>query len=155
MLTVLCGLPASGKTTWRLANGADTTVVCLDEVREELTGDAARQDFNESVMMVARGRARDALEEERDVIIDATGLTREHRATWLDLAEGADCSTRCIYFPVSIEEALERNAARDRQVPEDAIRRMAGRLEKPAFGEGFDEVLVLRDGRLEGLSGKA
>jgi len=144
MLTVLCGLPASGKTTWRKANADGSDVICLDEIREELSGDASCQRFNENVMMVAVGRAKDALADERDLIVDATNLTREYRAKWIELAEEHDQPARCVYFPISVEVALERNEGRERRVPKYAMERMAHRLQRPEVEEGFEGIEVVR-----------
>lgn len=146
MLTVLCGLPGSGKTTWRQAQAADAAAVCLDDIRGELTGDAGCQRFNDNVMMVAIGRIRDALEDGRDVIIDATNLTAASRALWVELAEECDQPARCVYFPIPLAVALTRNTGRDRQVPDSAMLRMGRCLEVPRTSEGFDQVLVMPQG---------
>ena len=78
-------------------------------------------------------------------------LTRDHRAKWIKLADEQGQPCECLYFPVSIEEALDRNAGRERQVPEHAIRRMAARLQKPDVSEGLERVSVVRSEDLRHL----
>lgn len=143
MLIVYCGLPGSGKTTWRMTHARGATVVCLDDIRQELTGDAARQDENYRVVQTASDRVRDALARGEDVLVDATNLTREYRARWLAIANELGVPTRSVYFPCSVEDALAHNALRERRVPDHAIWRMARRMQVPSAEEGFTEQVVV------------
>ncbi len=143
MLTVYCGLPGSGKTTWRRAHAGGATVVCLDDIRQELTGDAACQDENYRVVVTASSRVRDALARGEDVLVDATNLTRDYRARWVAIANELGVPARSVYFACSVEDALAHNALRERRVPDDAILRMARRVQVPSATEGFAEQVVV------------
>ncbi len=49
-----------------------------------------------------------------------------------------------MYFDVPLELCLERNGKRERTVPDEAMRRMAGKLKAPSFDEGFSKITVVR-----------
>lgn len=121
-----------------------------DDIREELTGDAACQARNGQVFALAKRRARAALAEGRDVVIDATNVTRDARREWARLAieQGTPCL--CVWIECTVARALRNNAARERRVPEDVIRTMAREFTPPCVDEGFDEVARARAGLTSG-----
>lgn len=89
-LVLLSGLPGSGKTTFaaQLAPRLDACVLESDLVRRELFP-KRRYTRKESgaVFAEVRARAERALEEGRDVIVDATNLRERERQGFLELAE--------------------------------------------------------------------
>lgn len=81
-LWVMCGLSGSGKSTIakKLAQEHENTViVSSDQIREELTGDYENQDRNDEVFQVFHKRIRENLENNKNVIADATNLTMKSR----------------------------------------------------------------------------
>jgi predicted kinase len=75
--------------------------------------------------------------------IDATALTRWERRCWVRFAELHECQVEVLFFDVGVEECLRRNRGRERVVPEEVLRKMAGRMERPEVGEGFERVVVV------------
>ena len=75
--------------------------------------------------------------------IDATNLTKRDRRQWIKIADlsGADCVA--VYFDVPLAVCLERNAARQRVVPVEAMERLAKRLAPPELAEGFAAIEVV------------
>ncbi len=135
-LVVLVGIPGSGKSTWAAKQNAP--VLSSDEIRRLITGDAANQSVNRLVFqtmrrmlgaMLAAGAGR--------VIVDSTALTRKERRTWLRWAELHGCDAEAVFFDVPREVCEERNAARSRVVPPEAMERLFSRLEPPRQAEGF------------------
>lgn len=74
-------------------------------------------------------------------IVDATNLLRKHRRAFIRIAKYSGCRCEAIWFDTPLDECLRRNAVRDRNVPESAIREMARRMEPPTTEEGFDKVI--------------
>jgi len=117
MLTVLCGPPGSGKSTWAAANAGDAVV---------LTADAFRRNRNQPMMNQLYGimlLAPDHLRQGKHVIIDATSAKADQRRVWLETARRANVPTRLILFTTPLDVCLERNAKRGRQaVPPHIVR---------------------------------
>ncbi len=104
-LWVMCGLSGSGKSTIakQLAQEHENTViVSSDSVREELTGDYENQDHNEEVFKVFHKRIREALENNINVIADATNITMKSRRAILENVKGIDCHKVAYLIPKTI-----------------------------------------------------
>lgn len=119
-------------------------VLSSDDLRSVLTGDASNQTVNRQVFALLREMVRRRLASGAMVTcIDTTALTRRERRAWIRMAELHDCEIECVFFDVPLEECLRRNSLRPRQVPEEALRAMAGRLKRPEEREGFGRVTVV------------
>ncbi|MGH7974875.1 MAG: AAA family ATPase [bacterium] len=125
-LMLLIGAPGSGKSTVRqqlVAKYPDLKVISMDDRRKELTGDANNQSRNKEVFSWQARELQKAMENRQNTIIDATNTSRKLRATLWRVARehGALCSA--IYFDLPLATLLERNAKRERNVPEDVVKR--------------------------------
>ena len=134
------GLPGSGKSTWVANQGG--VAISSDELRLWLRDDPADQSIHALVFRLMRDFVRHRIALGAPVTyVDATNLTAKHRRPFIKIAEHSGCQCEAVFFDVSIDECLRRNATRARQVPEDAIRAMASRLQPPAATEGFAAIL--------------
>lgn len=77
-------------------------------------------------------------------VVDNTNVTRDVRARYIALARAAGFRVLGYFFESRIADALARNAARERQVPEVGVRDTRNRLELPMLSEGFDELHFVR-----------
>ncbi len=135
-LVLTVGLPGSGKSTWLRERGVEA--ISSDGVRALLSGDETNQSLNRLVFRTMRQMAKARrLAGAQATYIDSTALTKWERRCWVRWAELNDCEVEVVLFEVELEECLRRNAARARVVPEDALRRMAERMERPTLDEGF------------------
>lgn len=143
-LVLMVGLPGSGKTTWLERQGIHA--LSSDRMRALITGDESNQNVNRLVFRllrdIVRMRAAAGVEE---TWIDAVSITRRERRAWIRLAELLDCEIEAVFLDVPLEECRRRNRLRARVVPEDAMDRMAARLDPPDVAEGFRRVIVVRD----------
>lgn len=142
---VMVGIPGSGKSTYarRFLGGAYR--ISLDDMRKMLTG----RDYEESAepAVVVAGHAvrvalaRWASQKGRDLVFDATDVTRQRRASLVATALRFGFKPVAVYVSCPLDVALKRNAERARKVPDDVIRRFYRDLVPPSLDEGFEEII--------------
>lgn len=141
-MTMFCGLPASGKSTYaeKLAKETDAIILSSDAIRWELFGDETDQDHNQKVFQELHKRAKEYLNNGKNVIYDATNISSKRRRAFLDELKKIDCIKNCIVMATPYKQCLENNRNRARQVPEWAIERMYRKWQTPHWFEGWDNI---------------
>ncbi|MDP9406170.1 MAG: ATP-binding protein [Actinomycetota bacterium] len=129
-LVVLCGLQASGKSTFRRERLSDHVVVSKDLLRNNRRPERRQRQLVDEAL--AAGRC---------VVVDNTNPSPEDRRPLVAIARRHGAITVAYYFDEPFDACLRRNAARpDRQrVPEVGLFDVRRRLQPPARDEGFDE----------------
>jgi predicted kinase len=120
-LVVLCGPAACGKSTWAATHFLPTQVVSSDDCRAMIADDPTDQSVSRHAFDLMYFIIEKRLTLGRLVVADATNLKREHRATLLRIAKRFQFNTAAVVFRLPIETCLERNAARKRKVPREAL----------------------------------
>jgi predicted kinase len=137
------GLPGSGKSSWFKRH--DIHPLSSDLLRELLFDDALEQRFQDLVFSNLRSMLKARLIARRPMnYVDATNLTPHDRHSWIKLAKDYGYDVQGLFFDVPLEVCLERHARRGRAVPEEIMRKMAGKLKAPTFEEGFSKITVVR-----------
>lgn len=142
---VMCGIPGSGKSYWSkeyIVKSMRRSVVYIssDDIRAEICGDARDQSKNDEVFRIFYKRARRAAQEGKDVVLDATHLTRKSRRKCLNHFKNLSCKFIAVQLTTSVENAMYRNKTRERVVPNYAMERMINMFEPVGNDEGFDDV---------------
>jgi predicted kinase len=137
------GLPGSGKSSWFKRHNIHP--LSSDLLRELLFDDAQEQRFQDLVFSNLRSMLKARLIARRPMnYVDATNLTPHDRHSWIKLAKDYGYDVQGVFFDVPLEVCLERHQRRGRVVPEDIMRKMAGKLKPPTFDEGFSKITVVR-----------
>ena len=151
-LILLVGIPGSGKST--LAKKImERGFHCLsaDPIREELYGKAIEQGDKEEVFRIFFERFEQALAQGLDIIVDNTNLNPKQRKPILDRAQAAGYTDIQLWLlDVPLDVCLQRNAVRERNVPEDIVANMFMELNRngrPKRSEG--KITIIRPGNDE------
>ena len=129
-VTVISGLPGTGKDTWISEHMPGVPVVSLDALRIELdekaTGSQGR------VVQAAREKARQFLRRHENFVWNATNLSRDLRMQLIDLITAYRAQVRIIYVEASPDALFRQNRDRSNPVPAAAITRMLDRWQVPS-----------------------
>lgn len=140
MVTLLIGLPASGKSTYATEVKPDL-ILSSDKIREELYGDESRQGNPAEVFSVLYERMEKAIDNgngSEHIIIDATNMSKRDRSKAIEIAKGGNHIIRAVVMDTPIAVCIRRNDARERKVPDFVFDRMLRKYEEPSLSEGFD-----------------
>ena len=159
---MLVGLPGSGKSTvaYQFLSTRQNEYVWLssDKLREELWGDEEDQSNPGAVFNAMNNRAVAALNEGYSVIQDATNLnSKKRKATLAEITRRvnpakSDFITTCYVVTCSITECKQRQNLRSRKVPDEVIDRMARQFQTPNYGEGWDKIFIIPNGKKQDLT---
>lgn len=153
-VTILKGLPASGKTTWALAeikksNGM-TKRINKDELRMMIDGGKYSK-ANEKLVLTIRDRMiAEYLLDGKSVIVDDTNLDPKHEARIREIAKDFPNTTVEIktFYDVSVERCIVRDAVRAKPVGEHVIRKMYERYLKRSNQEITQTFAAVQNGFL-------
>lgn len=147
VLIMMVGVPGSGKSTVarNLRKYFGFPVVSSDDIREQLYGNAEIQGNPAEVFAEVYRRGRYFLDQVNYCILDATNCSRSS----CDKVVKNLRPNRVIYIimDVDIETCLERNAARDRVVPEKVIYKMQSQFDTTveSIDNGQNDVFWYRE----------
>ncbi len=145
----MVGIPGSGKTTYARRYLGNALRISLDDVRLMLTGVAYDSRVENAVVTIGHAALVAALAHahtwRRDILFDATNVTRDRRRQYLKLGEQYGLPAVAVYVECGLEVALARDRARPNRVGDDVVRRYYAQLEPPTPDEGFAEVRVISE----------
>jgi predicted kinase len=132
-VTLMSGLPGSGKDTWLARHRPGLPVVALDAIRTDLDVDAT--DNQGEVIQAAREQCREHLRAGRDFAFNATNITRQIRQRWIDLFADYGARVKVVYLEPPLSTLLQQNKRRSNPVPETVLLQLIGKLEPPTITE--------------------
>ena len=137
---MMIGLPGCGKSTYAASTGA---VVCSsDQVREtyHLTD-------NTKVFAEVDRQVRSAFKSGKDVVYDATNLSRKRRMNYLKTISHFDVKKKAVCFATPLSICKEQNLLRESAVPDSVYDKFIRSFQIPAMYEGWDEIEFRFDSR--------
>lgn len=131
-LIIMRGIPGSGKSTLAkqmVRDNTDYVRVSKDDLRE-MRGKYWFPKDEGMIDDMERAIIETALKHGKDVIVDATNL-KESRIKWLTLIPqllGIDVKVDMIRTVVTLDEAIRRDANRERSVGEEVVKRFYNKI---------------------------
>jgi predicted kinase len=132
-VTLLSGLPASGKDTWTAAHAADLPVVSFDNAKAELGLKHGENDGQAAHHAIDMAKA--LLRAKQPFVFNATHLSQQMRDKSLDLLFAYQAEVRLVYLEAAPAVIFRRNRARDTSLRNTDIERMLHRWEVPVPSE--------------------
>jgi protein phosphatase len=147
-LLTLCGIAGCGKSTFAAHQFLPTQIVSSDECRALICDDEANQLVTSHAFELWRFIIRKRLLLGRFTVADATNLEWGDRHWLTRTAHNFHFYSAIILFNLPFAVCLQRNAARQRIVPQEALQRQYGYFQQTLqtiHDEGFDKVLILNE----------
>lgn len=143
-LFMMIGIPASGKTSLaeQIANSEGAEIVSSDNIRKELYGDESIQGDSNKVFKTVENRIINGLKNNKNMIYDATNINYKRRMAFLQKIRKLKIEKIAIMVATPYEQCLIRNSQRERQVPEEVIKRMYKNFYVPQYFEGWDYIQI-------------
>lgn len=142
VLTIMCGVPRVGKTTWIKKNKGASIIVSSDDIRSEIFGHQFCWASNKFIFAMMEAFVRLLLKNGESVIVDATHLTRTSRMEWVRLDSQYGATPKIVWVYVdkdsnkNLKECLKRNKNDgNRFVPEKDLSSMEYSFQVPSFDE--------------------
>lgn len=141
-MIMMCGLPASGKSTYakKITKVTNAIILSSDALRQEMFGDEADQEHNQKVFQELHKRAKELLRNGKSVIYDACNISYKRRRAFLNELKKIDCIKKCVVMATPYGRCLYNNSRRARVVPEYVIKNMYLKWQTPAMFEGWDTI---------------
>src|SRR5690606_19730622 len=117
-VTLMAGLPGSGKDTWIAQHGPDVPVISLDAIRQELALGQGAAAANTGL-----DRAREFLRRRQPFVWNATSLKRDLRAGVISTCLRYGARVRIVYLEAGPGALRARNDGRpeSERVPESVL----------------------------------
>lgn len=143
-LYYLIGIPASGKTTWaeKFCEMTGAVHCSIDNVRREKFGGYGQEKTQLAYRYLDNVVLR-KLFDGQDVVYDTMGAS----AFWDEKMElfRPYAEIIAVYFSISLDEAIKRNAQRGGGVPESYLRMATRWVDRPSAYDGFNKIIYVED----------
>lgn len=144
-LLFLVGIPGSGKTTYAKSLKGNYVIHSSDDIREELFGENVSHSNEESakVFQEMNKRVKQDLRDGKNVIYDATNLSKKKRKVFLSELRNIQCHKTCVLVAAPYFVCVSNNVLRNRVVPEHTLKRMYMNFQPPHKSEGWDDIDIM------------
>lgn len=139
-LTVLVGLPGSGKTTFAEKLKEDgAVVVSADSIRRDIFGDENFKDTSKVLKHVIK-IIRKNIYDGKDVVFDDVNIRSKQRRFLLEKLQDLDCIKRCVCILAPFEDCLERTEISGYNISFEEMRKLYLSWNTPYWFEGWDKI---------------
>ena len=136
-VTILCGLPGAGKSTYIKDRHGSAPVVSMDAIRRERKIKRGDKKAEGQMLQHVKELAKTYLRKSTPFIWDATNITRNDRGKLIDMAVTYKYKVKLVYIEPDYKTLLQQNSDREYKVPESTIKGYLRGLEVPSPSEAY------------------
>lgn len=140
-VTMMSGLPGSGKDSWLREHRPELPVVSLDAFRKRLG--VSPTENQGAAVQAARERCRELLRQRVSFALNATNITRPMPALWIDLFASYNARNEIVNVEQTVARTKQQNQNRENPVPDSVIERLAEKSEPATVLEAHEVIHVL------------
>lgn len=141
-LYIMCGPSGCGKSSWIKKNLPNATIISLDDLRQELTGNRANQESNQIVVEEAYKRLKKALINKETVVWDATSLLKEYRTPLIALAHDYRALSTIVLVQKKYSDLIIKNQERKNKIPNRALKEQFDSFQWPEVDEAYQHIIT-------------
>lgn len=150
-LYLICGIPASGKSTFakKIAAAEDAVILSSGAIRQELfQGEAYNKKQNKAIFTTLKIRLKEAFIARRNIVIDSINKSPDEREKYAVRAKKNGYRTVCFFCQKHYSQAIKVNQTRDEseRFSEIVIKSIYHNFVIPEESEGWDEFYVVGEG---------
>lgn len=147
---LVVGVAGAGKDTWIRENvtkdprGESFDIHSSDDIREELFG-SLTQEYNGVIFDTMRKRTFESLDRGRDVVYNATNLSRRRRISLFKDLDRKGHKVGILLFSRSLEylQRVNKNREKHKRVPEEVLLQMYRNLQIPREGVDCHTLMIV------------
>lgn len=130
------GVPASGKSTaatnWVLEDPENRARVNRDDLRKSVFGSYTGLTWNQEELLtdIERDLVKSLVSAGKNVVVDSMSLRPKYVREWMKFADRNSVDLEIWEYPISLEEAIERDSKREKSVGEGVIRNIWNKYTK-------------------------
>ncbi|MDG1949252.1 MAG: AAA family ATPase [bacterium] len=136
-VTMLCGLPGAGKSTYIKKRHPGTPVVSMDAIRRERKIKRGDKKAEGRMLQEIKEMAKEYMRKSTPFVWDATNITKNDRGKLIDLAMTYKYKVKIVYIEPDYNTLLQQNSEREYKVPESTIKGYLRGLEIPGPSEAY------------------
>lgn len=145
---MLIGLPGCGKSTYakKLSANNKYVVHSSDEIRKVLNLYSYEDNEKSIIFETMLKNIKADMNEGKNIIVDATNLSRKHRMHYLAQIKKFDNYEKICYLfivPTNICEAQNRNRTLNNRVPNIVYDKLLKSFNTPMINEGWDKIIPI------------
>lgn len=139
---ILCGIPASGKSTFakELSECCNAKLYCYDDLPN--AHNPRQKDLIHAKMWTA---IVDDLHNGFNVVCDDLHTKKQWRLNILNAISEVDCKKILVVMNTPLEICLYRNTNRQARLPDIVLYDLYDKYEPPDISEGWDEIKVVNN----------
>jgi predicted kinase len=150
-LTLMGGIPRSGKSTWIEKNKTSSDVIVSpDEIRKQIFGHKFFKPAEPFIWSFTDSFILLLAQQKKDIILDAVNMSYSIRNKYITLVKKYGYRTKFVWINTDLKECLKRNkTSKDKKVPIDVIKSIGAVFCKCnlQYENEWDEIIEVRNGK--------